>query len=76
MAPTNRKQTLLRRRRELRERLDAINRDYRQGLDPDFEEQAVQLENAEVLAGIARATAAELDQVERQLAELERSDEQ
>ena len=76
MVPTNRKQTLLRRRLELRERLDAINKDYRRGLDPDFEEQAVQLENAEVLAGIAKVTAEELDQVERQLAELEHTDEQ
>ena len=73
---TNRKETLLRRRLELRERLDAIKKDYRQGLDPDFEEQAIQLENAEVLEGIARATAAELDQVERQLAELEHADDE
>jgi RNA polymerase-binding transcription factor DksA len=65
------KQKLLRRRDELRKRLEAIKKDYAQGLDPDFEEQAVQLENAEVLEGIAKATAAELERVERELAKLE-----
>jgi hypothetical protein len=53
------------RRRELVERLDAIKRDYAQGLDQDFEEQAVQLENAEVLGEIARVTVEELEQVDR-----------
>ena len=76
MTLANLKETLMRRRLELRERLDAIKQDYRQGLDPDFEEQATQLENAEVLEGIAKATAAELDQIERQLAELERTDDE
>ena len=71
MSDTDLKAQLLRRRAELRERLDAIQRDYRQGLDRDFEEQAIQLENAEVLAGIAKVTAEELEKVERQLAELE-----
>ncbi len=53
------------RRQELVERLDAIKRDYGRGLDKDFEEQAVQLENAEVLAEIARVTAEELTKVDR-----------
>ena len=73
MTEETRKQALLRRRAELQERLDAIKRDYRQGLDADFEEQAVQLENAEVLAGIAKAAAQELEQVERELVLLERT---
>ena len=64
------KAKLLRRRDELRERLDAIQRDYRRGLDRDSEERAIQLENAEVLAGIAKVTAEELEKVEQQLAEL------
>lgn len=55
------------RRRELRERLETIEKDYARGLDPDSEERAVQLENAEVLAAIARSTAEELEQVERLL---------
>ena len=65
------KQQLIARRDELRDRLNAIEQDYRRGLDPDFEEQAVQLENAEVLAGIAKAAAEELADIERQLTALE-----
>ena len=57
-------------RDELRERLQKIETDYRQGLDRDAEEQALQLENAEVLAEIARTTREELDRVEEQLADL------
>ena len=68
---TKTKQELIARRDELRERLNAIEQDYRRGLDPDFEEQAVQLENAEVLAGIAKAAAEELAQIEQQLVTLE-----
>ena len=62
-------QSLLDRRDALRQRLEAIERDYRQGLDADAEEQAVQLENAEVLEGIAKATAEELAAVEKRLAD-------
>lgn len=61
------KSQLLRRRHELQERLDSIRKDYGSGLDPDSGERAVQLENAEVLAAIARSTAAELEEVERLL---------
>jgi RNA polymerase-binding transcription factor DksA len=57
-------------RRELIERLEAIEADYRRGLDPDAEEQAVQLENAEVLDGIARAAREELERIEKELARL------
>lgn len=64
------KEKLLARKVELKKRLKAIEQDYKQGLDADAEERAVQLENAEVLDGIARATAEELDQVEKQLTEL------
>lgn len=68
---TQDRQALQARRDALRERLEAIERDYRSGLDPDSEERAVQLENAEVLEGIARAAAEELAQVEQQLAALD-----
>ena len=57
-------------RQELIERLEAIERDYRQGLDRDAEEQAIQLENAEVLDGIARAARGELERIEKELAKL------
>jgi len=57
-------------RRELIERLEAIEADYRRGLDQDAEEQAIQLENAEVLDGIARAARAELERIDKELAQL------
>jgi phage shock protein A len=62
---------LRKRRDELRARLTQIEQDYRQGLPADAEEQSIQLENAEVLAGIAKAAADELERVEARLAELE-----
>jgi len=58
---------LIARRQELRERLEAIHRDYAQGLDRDAEEQAQQLQNAEVLAGLEKAVAEELEQVDARL---------
>ena len=64
------KSRLLEKRDELRTRLEAIRKDVRRGLEADFEERAIQLENDEVLAGIAKATAAELESVEERLARL------
>lgn len=61
---------LIEKRDELRARLEAIRADVRKGLEPDLEERAIQLQNDEVLEGIAGATAAELEQVEARLAEL------
>ena len=52
-------------------RLNAINKDYQQGLNPDSEERAVELQNAEVLDAIARAASDELDRIEKRLAALE-----
>jgi len=63
--------SLRKRRDELRERLAQIEQDYRRGLSADSDEQAIELENAEVLNGIATATAEELASVEARLAELE-----
>lgn len=68
---TETKQQLLDRRNELRQRLEAIENDYRQGLDADAEERAIQLENAEVLAGIARSISEELQVIEERLARLQ-----
>jgi hypothetical protein len=59
------------RRDELRQRLLSIEADYRQGLAADSEEQAQQLENAEVLDGIASAAAEELAEIEARLALLD-----
>ena len=63
------KEQLLKKRDELCQRLEEIEKDYRQGLDPDSEEQAIQLENAEVLEGIAKSTSEQLQEIEKQLAE-------
>ena len=64
------KSKLLAKRDELRERIAAIESDYKRGLDADSEERAQQLENAEVLAGIAKAAAEELAAIEAKLATL------
>lgn len=66
-----RKQELIARRSALLERLNAINKDYARGLDSDWEEQATQLENAEVLQEISRVTAEELSKVENGIERLE-----
>ncbi len=65
------KAELIQKRDELRRRLDAIKQDYARGLDADAEEQALQLQNAEVLDEIARITAEELEKVERRLAQID-----
>jgi len=66
----NEKQELVEQRDALNNRLDAIQKDYQQGLDADSEERAIQLENAEVLDGIYKATMEELQLVEKRLSEL------
>lgn len=66
----NEKILLTEKRDELRSRLDSIEKDYRQGLDPDLEEQALQLENAEVQEAIAKATSEELQRIEEKLTKL------
>jgi len=64
------KAQLIEKRNELQARIEAIEKDYQQGLDSDSEERAVQLENAEVLEGIARSASEELQRIEERLAEL------
>lgn len=51
----------------LQDRLRAINQDIGNQLDRDSTEQAIELENREVLLEIARVTAEDLDKVKRQL---------
>lgn len=67
----HKKVELTAKRDQLAARLNAINLDFRQGLDRDMEEQAQQLENQEVLAEIARITAEELNKVDAALARIE-----
>ncbi|HEX5361007.1 MAG TPA: hypothetical protein VFW49_07970 [Fluviicoccus sp.] len=61
------------RRTELLNRLAAIRQDYANGLPADFEEQAQQLENSEVLQEISRLAAEELGQVEAALVRIEQA---
>lgn len=63
-------EALRKQRDSLRERLEAIEQDYKKGLSADSEEQAIQLENADVLDGIAKVTAEELQKIEDQLSKL------
>jgi RNA polymerase-binding transcription factor DksA len=71
MTNTENEKTLLTEKRdELRSRLESIEKDYRQGLDSNSEEQAVQLENAEVQEAIAKSTSEELQRIEEKLAKL------
>lgn len=65
-------ESLRRKQKELRERVDAITRDFRGGLDRDLEEQAVQLENAEVLDALLKQAIGELEEIERKLRRFER----
>jgi hypothetical protein len=69
--PETEKTKLLSKRDELLARLKEINRDYRQGLEADSEERAIQLENADVLEGIAKATVEELERIEELLKKLD-----
>ncbi len=61
---------LKQRQEELEHRLHAIHGDFRRGLDRDSEEQALQLENMEVLQEIGRLAEEELANVKKQLADL------
>ena len=61
---------LTKQRDELTARIEAINADFRQRLDADSEERAVQLENREVLEAIAKAATEDLQRIEKRLAEL------
>lgn len=54
-------------RLKLQERLEAIKADLKRGLNRNSSEQAIELENSEVLSEIARVTQEELDTIDRQL---------
>ena len=68
MEPDNdERDELLRKKRELNDRVDAIRHDFESGLDRDLEEQAVELENAEVLDGLLKQALDELEEIEQKL---------
>jgi RNA polymerase-binding transcription factor DksA len=64
------REQLLAKRAELLERLSAIKKDYANGLDPDLGEQAIQLENAEVLEELSREALEQLKTIEKKLRKL------
>ena len=63
---------LEKRRKDLLGRIERITKDVRHtpGLEADFEEQAVQLENDDVLARLDSATRSEMHQIDSALARL------
>ena len=61
------KEELIKKRKELIDRIDAIKADYRRGLDADSEERAVQLENRETLYEIERVCLEEIAKIDEQL---------
>ncbi len=65
------KQQLIDMRDELSQRLEKIRADLSQGRSKDSEEQAIERENDDVLDGLARDAATELNAVERALQRLE-----
>jgi len=68
------REELLQNRDELVQRLASIRADFGQGLDADSKEQAIQLENIDVLSEISRITEEELQKINRQLAALKEND--
>lgn len=66
-----RQKELQQKKDELLSRLEAIQNDYKAGLSADSEEQAIQLENAEVLEEISRVTNEELQKVSQALDRIE-----
>ncbi len=65
------KQELMTKKAELEERLEKIKNDFKSGLDADWEEQAVQLENRDVLLEIARVSEEELQKINAELQKME-----
>lgn len=67
MSKTITRDELLTKQHQLIERVTAIKDDFERGLDPDLEEQAIQLENYEVLQGLLEQANEELDKIDAQL---------
>ena len=62
---------LLDKKQQLERRVRDIEKDIKSGLDPDSEEQAVQLENYEVLLGLLKSAEDELNSINKQIFQLE-----
>jgi RNA polymerase-binding transcription factor DksA len=68
------RQKLTERYAEIRGRLERIACDVNQPLDADFEEQAVERENDEVLDALDSSIRAEMGQIEKTLARLDKGE--
>jgi RNA polymerase-binding transcription factor DksA len=68
------REELMQSKDELLNRLEAIRKDLRGGLDADSKEQAVQLENMQVLQEIARVTEENLQEINKQLSAFQEDD--
>jgi RNA polymerase-binding transcription factor len=68
------RQKLTGRYAEIQNRLEKITNDANKPLDADFEEQAVERENDEVLAALDSSIRAEMAQIEWTLARLEKGE--
>ena len=64
------KKVLLDKRKALTERLEAIKLDLGRGLEKDYEEQAIQLENLEVLQEIYKVTQQEIRDLDKKIQDL------
>lgn len=62
---------LERRREEIYARLERVNRELQTELDPDAEEQAIQLEQSEVSVAMEANLRQELREIEAKLAEMD-----
>lgn len=59
---------------DLDDRLAKIAHDVQEPLDKDFEEQATQAENDEVLDGLGNATRTEIEQVKQAIARIDKGE--
>ena len=64
------KAELITKRDELQQRLDKIRKDLAGGVSADFEEQATEMENHDVLLEIARVSEEELESINKKLQQL------
>ena len=62
---------LQKKKQELEERLEKIKQDIGSGISADFEEQATELENRDVLLEIARVTEEELQAIKARLNDIQ-----
>jgi RNA polymerase-binding transcription factor DksA len=71
-SPEESRQSLIEKRRELEERVEAVRKDFAGGLERDLDDQAIQLENAEVLNELLREALSELEEIEKKLRRMDR----